>query len=281
LGAAVSEAGPQIQVEAATVLLVRDGAEGLEAPGLEVFMVVRHHEIDSFSGALVFPGGKLDPGDADPAVRAVTRRTAHLSDAALRFRIAAIREAFEECGVLYASKKGDDALLCEAEVAPLRARYQQAVLRDEISLREICETEGLELRAGQLMHYAHWVTPVTQPKIFDTHFYVGPAPADQHAVHDGEESTESVWIRPQAAIDAAQAGTRTVVFPTLMNLRRLAQFPTVAAVMAAARDWPVVRVQPVVGPHERGRTLNIPAEAGYGVSQVLVGKDGKVAEVLA
>jgi 8-oxo-dGTP pyrophosphatase MutT (NUDIX family) len=269
-------ATPQVQVEAATVLLVRDGAAGLE-----VFMVLRHHEIDSFSGALVFPGGKLDPGDADPQVRAVTRRTAHLDDEALRFRIAAIREAFEECGVLYASRLGDDELLGEADVAPLRARYQQAVLKDETSLRQICETEALELRAGQLMHYAHWVTPVTQPKIFDTHFFIGIAPADQHAVHDGEESTGSVWIRPQDAVDDAKAGQRTIVFPTLMNLRRLAQYPTVAAVLAAARDWPVVRVQPVMAAHERGRTLSIPATAGYGVSQVLVGKDGKVAEVLA
>lgn len=272
----MSEAKPQVQVEAATVLLIRDGADGLE-----VFMVLRHHEIDSFSGALVFPGGKLDPGDADPAVRRHTRRTDHLSDDALRFRIAAIREAFEECGVLYASQVGDDALLSEADVAPLRAKYQQAVLKDEISLREICAAEGLELRAGQLMHYAHWVTPVTQPKVFDTHFYVGPTPADQHAIHDGAENTESVWIRPQQAVDEALAGTRTIVFPTMMNLRRLAQYANVATAMAAAATWPVVRVQPVIGPHERGRTLTIPAEAGYGVSQVLVGKDGKVAEVLA
>ena len=272
---------PQIQVEAATVLLVRDGAPDSQAPGLEVFMVLRHHEIDSFSGALVFPGGKLDPGDADAQVRAITRRTDHLDDEALRFRVAAIREAFEECGVLYASKVGSDALLSEAEVAPLRQKYQNAVLKDEISLREICQAEALELRAGQLMHYAHWVTPATQPKIFDTHFFLGAAPADQHAIHDGAENTESVWTRPQQAIDEALAGKRVIVFPTMMNLRRLAQFPDVAAAMAAARDWTVVRVQPVIGPHERGRTLNIPAEAGYGVSQVLVGKDGKVAEVLA
>lgn len=266
----------QVQVEAATVLLVRDGADGLE-----VFMVLRHHAIDSFSNALVFPGGKLDPGDADPRVRQHTRRTAHLDDQALRFRVAAIREAFEECGVLYASKRDVDALLSEAEVAPLREKYLKAILNDEVAVHEMCAAEDLQLRAGQLAHYAHWVTPITQPKIFDTHFFIGAAPADQHAKHDGEESTESVWIRPQQAIDDAQAGQRTIVFPTLMNLRRLARFDTVAAVLEAARTWTVVRVQPRMVPHERGRSLVIPAEAGYGVSQVLVGKDGKIGEVLA
>ncbi|MEQ9641686.1 MAG: NUDIX domain-containing protein [Alphaproteobacteria bacterium] len=266
----------QVQVEAATVLLVRDGADGLE-----VFMVLRHHAIDSFSNALVFPGGKLDPGDGDSRVRRHTRRTDHLDDEALRFRVAAIREAFEECGVLYASKRGVDELLSEAEVAPLREKYLKAVLNDEISMHELCAAEDLELRAGQLAHYAHWVTPTTQPKIFDTHFFIGAAPADQHAVHDGEESTESVWIRPAEAVEDAQGGRRTIVFPTMMNLRRLATFDSVAAVLEAARTWTVVRVQPTLSPHERGRTLTIPAEAGYGVSQVLVGKDGKVAEVLA
>jgi 8-oxo-dGTP pyrophosphatase MutT (NUDIX family) len=270
-------AGPaprQVQVEAATVLLVRDGAAGLE-----VFMVVRHHQIDSFSGALVFPGGKLDPADADPGLRALCRG-AH-DDRALRFRIAAIREAFEECGVLYASRRGAAAPLGEAEAAPLRERYLAAVLRDEVSLQALCAAEGLELRGDCLHAFAHWVTPQTQPKIFDTHFFVAAAPGDQHAVHDGSESTASAWISPAQAVAEAEAGRRVVVFPTLMNLRRLAQYPDVAAVLAAAAAWPVVRVQPVMAPHARGRTLTIPAEAGYGVSQVLVGKDGKVAEILA
>lgn len=260
----------------ATVLLLRDGAEGLE-----VFMVVRHHEIDSFAGALVFPGGKLDPGDGDPALRGLCRGADALDDAALAFRVAAIREAFEECGVLLAGPRDGPDLVDAARLAALEARYRGPLLRDEIAMAELCRREALSLAVDRLAHFAHWVTPRIMPKIFDTHFFLALAPSDHVALHDGAESLESVWIAPKRALAEADAGRRAVVFPTRMNLAKLARWKSAAEAIRAAQASTVVTVQPEVTPHPEGRLLRIPAAADYGATEVLVGPDGRGARIIA
>jgi len=252
---------------ASTVLLVRDGAQGLE-----VFMVVRHHEIDSFSGALVFPGGKVDPGDHH--AREHCRGGDGLDDDALAFRVAAVREAFEECGVLLAYARGGTDLVDATHTAVLERGWRERLVRDEADIVQLCAAEGLELAIDRLVHYAHWITPPVVPKIFDTHFFMALAPADQVALHDGEESTDSTWIRPADALAEADAGERTIVFPTRMNPTRLSQWPDVSTALAGAAGAEVVTVQPRVSPHEEGRVLKIPAEAGYGGSEFLARQDG-------
>jgi len=252
---------------ASTVLLLRDGPEGLE-----VFMVVRHHEIDSFSGALVFPGGKVDPGDG--TARPYCRGGADLDNDALAFRVAAVREAFEECGVLLAYPRDGDELVDAARTATLEAAWRERLVKDETDIAQMCRAEELELAIDLLAHYAHWITPRVVPKIFDTHFFLALAPADQVALHDGEESTDSTWIRPAGALAEADAGHRTIVFPTRMNLNKLSQWPDAAAAIAAVAGAEVVTVQPTVTPHAEGRVLTIPAEAGYGGSQFLARQDG-------
>jgi 8-oxo-dGTP pyrophosphatase MutT (NUDIX family) len=249
-------------VEASTVLLLRDRPHGLE-----VFMVVRHHEIDSFSGALVFPGGKVDPGDHE--ARQYCRGAEGMADGALAFRIAALREAFEECGVLLAYPKGSEALVSASQTAGIEQRWRGKLTRDEATIGEVCAVEGLELAVDRLVHYAHWITPKVVPKIFDTHFFLAPAPEDQVALHDGSESTDSAWIRPADALKEGEEGSRTIVFPTRMNLMKLGQWATAAEALAGAAAQPVVTVQPEVTPHPEGRTLRIPAAAGYGGSLFL------------
>jgi 8-oxo-dGTP pyrophosphatase MutT (NUDIX family) len=221
---------------ASTVLLLRDGAQGLE-----VFMVVRHREIDFASGALVFPGGRVEAADLALAG----------GDAALAFRVAAVRETFEECGVLLAAPGTPPA--AEGDFAAMLA------------------ARGLVPDVAGLAHFAHWITPEPVPKRFDTHFFLAAAPADQAALHDGHEAVDSLWIRPRDALAEAEAGRRKIVFPTRMNLVKLARHASVAEAFAAARAAPVVTVLPEMRMTPEGRVLRIPAAAGYGGEEFLAG----------
>ncbi len=251
---------------ASTVLLLRDG-DG----GLEVFMVERHHEIDFSSGALVFPGGKVDPGDADPSLRDLTDGAEDLDDPALAFRIGAIREAFEEAGVLLG--RADGALVEGTAVETLGARYRKPLEADEVGMAEMAAREGLRYACDLLVPFAHWVTPDLVPKRFDTWFFLAPATEDHvtTAEHDGREAVDSVWIRPLDAVAEAEAGRRTVIFPTLMNLKKLARSETVGQALATARAAPIVTVMPELVPSRDGsRTLRIPAEADYGLTEFTI-----------
>ena len=235
---------------AATVLLVRDGASGLE-----VFMVVRHHKIDFASGALVFPGGSVDAGDraiaADPSRCGAV---AGLDERGRALRVAAVRETFEECGVLLARQRGSEERLG----AGIGARSQGR------PFGEFLAAENLELALEALTPFAHWITPPILPKRFDTHFYIVDSPIDQIAIHDGSESVDLVWIHPARALEEADAGKYTLVFATRLNLQLLAQSPDAAAAIAAARARRIVTVEPVAVKTESGYTMRIPIEAGYG-----------------
>jgi 8-oxo-dGTP pyrophosphatase MutT (NUDIX family) len=255
---------PAAAVPAATVLLLRDGT-----PGLEVFMVVRHHQIDFASGALVFPGGKVDKSDADPRLRDHCRGVDGLDDATLALRVAAIREAYEECGVLLAYPRRGGTLLPGARLKALHA-YREKLEKKTAFLLDLLLAEELELACDRLVPFAHWITPPLVPKRFDTHFFLVVAPADQLAAHDGRESVDSVWITPQQVLLDADAKKSTVIFPTRMNVQKLGRATTVADAVAAAMSEPIVTVLPEVGQTPQGRVLRIPIEAGYGVSEVLV-----------
>jgi 8-oxo-dGTP pyrophosphatase MutT (NUDIX family) len=213
---------------AATVLLVRDGPYGVQ-----VFMVVRHHRIEFASGALVFPGGKVDPEDRELAG----------GDEDKAARIAAIRETYEECGVLLADGATQSS-------APF---YQR--LRDE----------KLSLALDALVPFAHWVTPTILPKRFDTRFFIVEAPAEQMALHDGGETVDSVWIEPARALAEASEGRRTLVLPTRLNLELLGQSATAAESLAAARVRKPVAIEPKATKTATGYRLSLPADAGHGV----------------
>ena len=249
---------------AATVLLLRDGTAGLE-----LFMVVRHHQIDFASGALVFPGGKVDPSDYDARLRSLCDGGQNTDDNTHAVMVAAAREAFEECGVLLARPTGttDGTLVSGEQAASLGERYREALEKDEIGLADIAEAEGLQIALDRLTHFAHWITPTYMPKRFDTHFYLAAAPADHILAHDGRESVDSVWITPDQALADAEAGTRTIIFPTRLNIQKIGQSPTTADAITAATTSPVVTVQPTMEKTEGGRTMRIPETAGYGGSE--------------
>lgn len=246
-------------VPAATILLVRDGEAAVE-----VFMVKRHHQIDFASGALVFPGGKLAPGDNDPRLRALIDGAEAYNDEELALAACAIREAFEESGILLARRPGAGDLLSGAEVTALDA-HRVPLNEEKLALADFLEANGIRLAADRLVRFARWVTPDMMPKRFDTWFFIAAAPEGQLGAHDGYESVDSVWVTPEQAI--AEPDRWTVIFPTRMNLLKLGKSSSAAAAIATAAATPVVTVTPWVEPREGGAVLRIQPDAGYGDPQ--------------
>jgi 8-oxo-dGTP pyrophosphatase MutT (NUDIX family) len=260
-GGATSERRPilteVIARPAATVLLLRDGAAGIE-----VLMITRHTDAAFAGGALVFPGGRVDGSDGAPEMLARCRPVAGADAAAMALRIAAIRETFEEAHVLLARPRGEDRLLGAAALAEVERR---AGSKDFAAL---VATGAIELAADLLVPYAHWITPEREPKRFDTHFFLAPAPLDQVAAHDGSEAVDSLWTTAAAAIAASEAKQVSLIFPTRMNLIKLGRSRTVAEALAAARASPIITVMPVLAETPDGMVLRIPLEAGYGISEI-------------
>lgn len=189
---------------AATVMLVRDGEEGLE-----VLMLRRTLAAVFLAGAYVFPGGALDPGDDG-------------------YRAAAIRECFEEAGILLAV----DGAGRPVECADRFAAHRRAVHAGEVSMAEVCATEGVTLDIGALQYVSRWVTPPGGPRRFDTRFYVAAAPAGQEPIHDEAEAMAIEWLRPVVALERSAAGTIDLIEPTVESLRTLVPFQRVADVFA-------------------------------------------------
>jgi 8-oxo-dGTP pyrophosphatase MutT (NUDIX family) len=262
---------------ASTILLLRDGggADGPDDKGrgypddkgrgyIEVFMMVRHYEIDFASGALVFPGGSVDTGDQDivenPSLYAGSDG---LDTATLNFRIAAIRETFEESGILLARRRGSNQLIDAAAAGEIAAAHRTRLCDGEVAFAQILVKHDLVLALDLLVPYAHWITPEKMPKRFDTWFFLAAAPPEQLGAHDGKESTDSLWLSPREALQGGESGRFKLPFPTTRNLIKLGKQRSVAAALEHARHHPIVTVMPVMIGEGDKRRLQIPAEAGY------------------
>lgn len=244
---------------ASTILMLRDGDTGLE-----VLMVKRHHQIDFASGAYVFPGGKVDESDgltnADE-VRPLCSNSDAFDDLELAFRVAAIREAFEEADLIFARKDGD---IVSADMLDNMDQDRDALNNRQITMPEIARNNGIELGLDLLTPFAHWVTPPIMPKRFDTRFYLAADLVGQHAAHDGSEAVDTLWINPLKAIEEADEGRATIIFPTRMQLVKLGRSNSVATAIEAARNDTIVMVEPWTEKVDGKPFLRIPTEAGYG-----------------
>ena len=238
---------------AATILLLRD------APEFQVLMVKRHHQIDFASGALVFPGGKTHAGDQDPAWAEHCTGWTQFDDEQRVLRIGAIREAFEEAGILLAERLDGSTF---GEACDLSVR--EAVDRGETAFLDVVKGLGVRLRLDALTVFARWITPVMMPKRFDTWFYAVRAPADQVAACDGRETVDAEWIGPAEILRMEAAGERTVIFPTRMNVQLLAEASSAADCVARAEARTLVTVLPKVEVRGESRFLVLPRDAGYG-----------------
>lgn len=242
---------------AATLVLIRDGSEGLE-----VLLVVRHHEIDFARGAAVFPGGKVCASDNHPQLAQRCGSSASLDESQRVLRVAAVRETFEECGLLLARSGG--MLLDAEQLAAVHGRWRERIATQDGAFVEMIRQEALELALEELSPFAHWVTPEFSPKRFDTHFFIAAAPPGQASRHDGKEAVDSFWIRPADALLDCASRRRTIIFPTLANLALLGQSQDVASALAAARGRNVMRIQPQLSKRADGKAIPVlPPDSGY------------------
>jgi 8-oxo-dGTP pyrophosphatase MutT (NUDIX family) len=249
-----SQAEPGETKPAATLLLLRDD------PAFQVLMVKRHHQIDFASGALVFPGGKTHAGDHDPAWADHTTGWESFDAEQRGLRIAAIRECFEEAGILLA-RRNDGGLFEEACELSVR----EAVDKGEVAFLDVVRDLGVRLNLDALTVFARWITPTMMPKRFDTWFYAVRAPEGQLAACDGRETVDAEWIAPAEVLRLADAGERTVIFPTRMNVQLLGEADSAADAVARAEARTLVPVLPQVETRPEGRVLVLPPDAGYGV----------------
>jgi 8-oxo-dGTP pyrophosphatase MutT (NUDIX family) len=254
--------------DAATVLLVRDGDDGLE-----VFMLRRNLQSDFVGGAYVFPGGAVDPPDRGDALEPWCRGRSDVEastrlgiDAGgLAFWIAAIRESFEESGYLLAyGPDGELVSLADPVVAERFVAHRRAVDRGERSLVSVCEEEGLRLAVDSMWYFGHWITPEGAPRRYDTRFFLAAAPPNQVPVHDDRETIANVWIRPGDALERQRAGEFTMLPPTVASLRALLASETAAqALEAAAEIVDVPTVQPRVIMDDGGVRIVMPGDPEY------------------
>jgi len=246
---------------AATVILAR--------PRFEVYLARRSGRSKFAPEAFVFPGGTIDQTDASQAMQS---RTLGLEDARLaaEFRaavsgqlrssepaiapadarallVAALRELFEEAGVLFARTAAGDpvdaAMLEERGAAADRSR-----LRDgSLTFAGFLSANDWYADAGALTLFSHWITPPSEPRRYNTHFFFAAAPRDQAALADADEMHDGIWIAPSEALERYRAGTMHLVYPTIKHLERLARFEALESLEAAfdfARSKPIVTVMP-------------------------------------
>ncbi|MCP5365909.1 MAG: NUDIX hydrolase [Hyphomicrobiales bacterium] len=242
-------------VPAATIILLRDGID-FGRDGLEVLILEKAGGSHFAAGALVFPGGKVSAADRSHAGPAA-------DDPLAALRVAAVREMYEECGILLARRRGESDFLTADQVAACRAAVP------DHGVLEMAADRDLELATGDLVFFAHWITPPPRPRRFDTHFFIAPAPPRQTRTHaDAYEIVHAEWRRPGDILAEAEAGHVKLVLPTLMNLTKLTRWATVAEALAATRAARVVPVQPQLVETDEGSFRRIPEEADYGVTMI-------------
>jgi len=239
---------PTAPRSAATLILLRDGERGLET-----MMIERHAGLSFAPGALVFPGGCLSSDDHDAG-----------SDGDLPLRRAAIRECFEECGILLARNRKSSVLVNASHTAWLVERYRRRLLDGELTFSVMLASEGLAAACDLLVPFGHWVTPEIRPRRFDTLFFLAPAPPGQLTEPDGSEVVRCLWDSPQNILQAADEGQVRLIFATRMNLARLSRYASVTEALADASKQPLIQITPQYVETDNGAELRIPQGTGYG-----------------
>jgi 8-oxo-dGTP pyrophosphatase MutT (NUDIX family) len=252
--------------DAASVILLRDGALGPE-----VFMVERHKSARFVGGAHVFPGGRVDAEDLDAIDLCAgldateASRRLHVGSGGLAYYVAAIRECFEEAGVLlaYDASGGAVGAANDREAAALH-ELRRALNAREVAFPDLVRAQGFRLAADRMHYWAHWITPEESPIRFDTRFFLATVPSDQGAAHDAGELAGSEWIRPLEALRKAERGEWTLILPTLRNLMTLLGFATAAeAALAGARRGEIATLEPRVLRGRDGIQVVLPGDHGW------------------
>jgi 8-oxo-dGTP pyrophosphatase MutT (NUDIX family) len=252
---------------AATLVLLRDRPAG----GFELLLIRRHAKSRFAAGDFVFPGGRLEaddnPTDAAASCAGLTTDDAARvlglapdDPAALGYWIGAIRETFEEVGILLAyAADGGPAVLAPA----VREDYRRACHQDNRAFWEMVRAERLTLATDRLVYFAHWITPEENPLRFDTRFFAAPTMDGQEAAADEREITEVRWLSPGEALAAAREGRLSLRLPTIQNLRLLDEATSVAQALAGLRGRAVRPIRPRVILEDGKRRVLLPGDPGY------------------
>jgi 8-oxo-dGTP pyrophosphatase MutT (NUDIX family) len=248
---------PVPPVDAATVILVRDSpsANG----GWELFMVRRHVHSEFAADVYVFPGGKIDDADRDSALEPFldAQVSSDLMDASA-YRVGAIRELFEEAGVLLASSSTDTSAGGDRIDS-----FRQRLRRGEIDLREIARATNLKLALSELHPYAHWITPETMPRRYDTWFYLARLPDGQTPWHDEVETVDSLWIQPAEALRRGRADDFPLVFVTEKQLERMARYGSIDDLLDSIVEADLQPVMPKLVDRDGQIVFLLPDQADY------------------
>jgi 8-oxo-dGTP pyrophosphatase MutT (NUDIX family) len=267
--------------DAATVMLVRDAADGT---GLEVAMLRRNLNSDFVGGAYVFPGGAVDPVDREADLDAVcvgrsdadASRQLGIDHGGLAFWVAAIRECFEEAGVLLARHR-DGGVITFADPA-FDARFvehRRAVDSGARRLVDICAEEDLQLIVDDIYFFSHWITPEGAVRRYDTRFFVARAPDGQVPLHDDREVIANLWVKPAEALARHRAGEFELVFPTMRSLMALERFACADdALAAAALVNHVPAILPRIVEDASGYRILLPGDDGYDDAVAVALPDG-------
>jgi 8-oxo-dGTP pyrophosphatase MutT (NUDIX family) len=243
---------------------------------LEVFLARRHVRQSFMAGAFVFPGGQLEAADADSALtklisakedfhpHSLLQDNALTKKMALSFFICAIRETFEETGVLFArTKSGHSIDFGNATIKSSFAVYRQSLNLGNIALTEIAGQEELIILPELLIPYSHWITPEIEPKRFSTRFFLAQLPQGQSATTDKDELTSSLWVTPHDALQMHSAGEITLMPPTLKTIEEMAKFISLDDLFVAARNRSIYPIMPQ--PMKDG--LKLPYDPEYSIER--------------
>jgi 8-oxo-dGTP pyrophosphatase MutT (NUDIX family) len=247
--------------DAATIMLVRDSADGLE-----VLMLRRNLASSWVGGVHLFPGGAVDPADRSSALAArcegrsdkEASRLLGIATGGLGYFVAAIRECFEEAGVLLAVSK------TEGQDWHRLAEARRRLNSGEVAFADLLDEEDLFLQAGRLFYFSHWITPEGSPRRYDTRFFLAALPEGQSALHDDREVIDSFWAKPSDLLARARAGEIEMLLPTLKNLEAIGRFHSTEEALGEAARLEVRPVLPKVveAPGEGVRIL-LPGDPGY------------------
>ena len=258
---------------AATVMLVRDHPIN----GLEVFMLQRTLAAVFAKGMYVFPGGRVDANDNEEQLEAIcdglddeeASALLQIPNGGLSYWVAAIRECFEEAGVLLARPTdGSELVRFDTDVA-LQNRFnvaRHAIHDGTMSLVELCTTENLRLVTDNIHYVSHWITPLGEPRRFDTRFFIARAPEAQEPLHDDNETIASLWVSPIEALERHARGDLAMIPPTTSNLQFLAPHGTTTdALNAAKKIGTPTAILPKLKTDAEGKVIGIamPGDADY------------------
>ncbi len=253
--------------DASTIMVVRDAGEQMQ-----VLMLRRNLSSSWVGGAHLFPGGAVDTEDGDPALvdRSPRRsddeasRILNVDTGGLAFFVAAIRECFEEAGVLLASgPDGRPIDFADPTVGARFVEHRRRLNSGELSFNALCATEGLTLDTDRLWYFSHWITPEGSPRRYDTRFFVAAMPDGQVALHDDIEVIDSIWIEPAEAVRRLHAGEIDMLFPTTKNLEAIGRFERSADLLEASADAEVPTILPKITVADQGMRILLPGDDGY------------------